>query len=193
QVFSQHCPFLMGPIECLADVVTPDTDIQVGTGTRGGGAGLVTPRDTGGACPQVTLSIFELASAAGVPCEVDPALVAALGGPRTGAGGSGDRAGGAAAWPGWRCHRAVPRSAEGSSPEEDYKVSCLLLVFVAVSLPLLAADPAALYSPELDGHTNNGHCLAKAIVQLSAALCTVHGKNIETHLQEFLLVSGVAC
>lgn len=30
QVFSHHCPFLMGPIECLTDVVTPDTDIQVG-------------------------------------------------------------------------------------------------------------------------------------------------------------------
>ncbi|NWT77335.1 NCKPL protein, partial [Prunella himalayana] len=137
QVFSQHCPFLMGPIECLADVVTPDTDIQV------------------------TLSVFELASAAGIPCEVDPALVTALAGHRT----------------------------EGSSPEEDYKVSCLLLVFVAVSLPLLAADPASLYNPELDGHNNNLHCLAKAIVQLSAALFTVHGKNIETHLKEFLLVS----
>lgn len=44
-----------------------------------------------------------------------------------------------------------PASVEGSSPEEDYKVSCLLLVFVAVSLPLLAADPASLYNPELDG------------------------------------------
>ncbi|XP_072775669.1 nck-associated protein 1-like isoform X2 [Taeniopygia guttata] len=135
EVFSQHCPFLTGPIECLAELVTPDTDIQV------------------------TLSIFELASAAGVPCEVDPALVAAL---RT----------------------------EGSSPEEEYKVSCLLLVFVAVSLPLLAADPASLYSPELDGHLNNVHCLAKAIAQLSAALFTAHGKNIETHLKEFLLLAS---
>uniref|UniRef100_A0A8C3NKW7 Uncharacterized protein n=1 Tax=Geospiza parvula TaxID=87175 RepID=A0A8C3NKW7_GEOPR len=111
---------------------------------------------------EVTLSIFELASAAGVPCEVDPALVAALAGHRT----------------------------EGSSPEEDYKVSCLLLVFVAVSLPLLAADPASLYNPELDGHNNNVHCLAKAIVQLSAALFTVHSKNIETHLKEFLLLAS---
>ncbi|NXI18460.1 NCKPL protein, partial [Irena cyanogastra] len=99
QVFSQRCPFLLGPIESLVAEVTPDTDIQV------------------------TLSIFELASAAGIPCEVDPALVTALAGHRT----------------------------EGLSPEEEYKVSCLLLVFVAVSLPLLAADPASLYSPELDG------------------------------------------
>ncbi|NXO70561.1 NCKPL protein, partial [Phainopepla nitens] len=91
QVFSQHCPFLMGPIECLADVVTPDTDIQVGTGPPPG------PAQPGGTV---------------------------------------------------RGHGAVPSPAEGSSPEEDYKVSCLLLVFVAVSLPLLAADPLSLYNPE---------------------------------------------
>ncbi|KAM4880931.1 LOW QUALITY PROTEIN: nck-associated protein 1-like [Sylvia borin] len=137
EVFSQHCPFLMGPIEGLADV-DPDTDIQD------------------------TLRIFELATAAGIPCEVDPALVTALAGHRT----------------------------EGSSPEEDYKVSCLLLVFVAVSLPLLAADPA-VYSPELDGYTNNLHCLAKAIAQ-AAALFTVHNKNIESHLKEFLLLASVS-
>ncbi|NXY92698.1 NCKPL protein, partial [Alcedo cyanopectus] len=136
QVFSHHCPFLMGPIERLTDVVTPDTDIQV------------------------TLSIFELASAAGIPCEVDPALVNVL----------------------------APSKTDGSSPEEDYKVACLLLVFVAVSLPLLASDPASVYNTELDGYNNNIHCLAKAIIHVSAALFTVHNKNIETHLKEFLLV-----
>ncbi|NXL54631.1 NCKPL protein, partial [Podilymbus podiceps] len=136
QVFSHRCPFLMGPIECLTDVVTPDTDIQV------------------------TLSIFELASAAGIPCEVDPALVNVLAGSKT----------------------------DGSSPEEDYKVACLLLVFVAVSLPLLAFDPASGYNTEVDGYNNNIHCLAKAIIHVSAALFTIHNKNIETHLKEFLLV-----
>ncbi|NWU57805.1 NCKPL protein, partial [Dromas ardeola] len=140
EVFSHHCPFLMGPIECLADVVTPDTDIQV------------------------TLSIFELASAAGIPCEVDPALVNVLAGSKT----------------------------DGSSPEEDYKVACLLLVFVAVSLPLLASDPASLYNTEMDGYNNNIHCLAKAIIHVSAALFTVHNKNIETHLKEFLLLASVS-
>ncbi|KQK81294.1 hypothetical protein AAES_82304 [Amazona aestiva] len=53
----------MGPIEGLMDTVTPDTDIQV------------------------TLSIFELASAAGIPCEVDPALVNVLAGGKTGTAG----------------------------------------------------------------------------------------------------------
>ncbi|XP_064330428.1 nck-associated protein 1-like isoform X2 [Phalacrocorax carbo] len=140
EVFSHHCPFLMGPIECLTDVVTPDTDIQV------------------------TLSIFELASAAGIPCEVDPALVNVLAGSKT----------------------------DGSSPEEDYKVACLLLVFVAVSLPLLASDPASIYNTEVDGYNNNIHCLAKAIIHVSAALFTVHNKNIETHLKEFLLLASVS-
>ncbi|KFQ71491.1 Nck-associated protein 1-like, partial [Phaethon lepturus] len=104
---------------------------------------------------QVTLSIFELASAAGITCEVDPALVNVLTGSKT----------------------------DGSSPEEDYKVACLLLVFVAVSLPLLASDPASVYQC----YNNNIHCLAKAIIHVSAALFTVHNKNIETHLKEFLL------
>ncbi|KFO79223.1 Nck-associated protein 1-like, partial [Cuculus canorus] len=140
EVFSHHCPFLMGPIECLTDVVTPDTDIQV------------------------TLSIFELASAAGIPCEVDPALVNVLAGSKT----------------------------DGPSPEEDYKVACLLLVFVAVSLPLLASDPASVYNTEVDGYNNNIHCLAKAIIHVSAALFTVHNKNIETHLKEFLLLASVS-
>ncbi|NXU51110.1 NCKPL protein, partial [Turnix velox] len=130
QVFSHHCPFLMGPIECLTDVVTPDTDIQV------------------------TLSIFELASAAGIPCEVDPALVKVLGGSKAGTS---------------RVTRGCPQPqcpqinvttplADSSSPEEDYKVACLLLVFVAVSLPLLASDPASVYNVEMDGELCPHHC-----------------------------------
>ncbi|XP_063997067.1 nck-associated protein 1-like isoform X3 [Pogoniulus pusillus] len=140
EAFAHHCPFLMGPIECLSEAVSPDADIQV------------------------TLSIFELASAAGIPCEVDPALVKVLAGSKT----------------------------DGSAPEEDYKVCCLLLVFVAVSLPLLASDPASFYSTQLDGHANSAHCLAKAIIQLSAALFTLHNRNIETHLKEFLLLASAS-
>ncbi|XP_023112886.1 nck-associated protein 1-like isoform X4 [Felis catus] len=140
EVFSSHCPFLMGPIECLKEFVTPDTDIKV------------------------TLSIFELASAAGVGCDIDPALVAAI----------------------------ANLKADTSSPEEEYKVACLLLIFLAVSLPLLAADPSSFYSIEKDGYNNNIHCLTKAIIQVSAALFTLYNKNIETHLKEFLVVASVS-
>uniref|UniRef100_A0A8C4YI18 NCK associated protein 1 like n=1 Tax=Gopherus evgoodei TaxID=1825980 RepID=A0A8C4YI18_9SAUR len=110
----------------------------------------------------VTLSIFELAIAAGIPWHIDPALVTALSNLKT----------------------------DSSSPEEEYKSACLLLVFVAVSLPLLASDPFSVYSIEMDGYSNNIHCLAKAIIHVSAALFTIHSKNIETHLKEFLLVRG---
>lgn len=41
------------------------------------------------------------------------------------------------------------------------------------------------------GYSNNIHCLAKAIIQVSAALFTIYNKNIETHLKEFLMVSKV--
>uniref|UniRef100_H0VD15 NCK associated protein 1 like n=1 Tax=Cavia porcellus TaxID=10141 RepID=H0VD15_CAVPO len=139
-VFSSHCPFLMGPIECLKEFVTPDTDIKV------------------------TLSVFELASAAGVDCDIDPALVAAI----------------------------ANLKADNSSPEEEYKVACLLLIFLAVSLPLLATDPSSFYSIEKDGYNNNIHCLTKAIIQVSAALFTLYNKNIETHLKEFLVVASVS-
>ena len=40
------------------------------------------------------------------------------------------------------------------------------------------------------GYNNNIHCLTKAIIQVSAALFTLYNKNIETHLKEFLVVSG---
>ncbi|XP_074258821.1 nck-associated protein 1-like isoform X4 [Saimiri boliviensis] len=140
EVFSSHCPFLMGPIECLKEFVTPDTDIKV------------------------TLSIFELASAAGVGCDIDPALVAAI----------------------------ANLKADTSSPEEEYKVACLLLIFLAVSLPLLATDPSSFYSIEKDGYNNNIHCLTKAVIQVSAALFTLYNKNIETHLKEFLVVASVS-
>uniref|UniRef100_A0A8C6GYU0 NCK associated protein 1 like n=1 Tax=Mus spicilegus TaxID=10103 RepID=A0A8C6GYU0_MUSSI len=140
EVFSAHCPFLMGPIECLKEFVTPDTDIKV------------------------TLSVFELACAAGVSCDIDPALVAAI----------------------------ANLKADNSSPEEEYKVACLLLIFLAVSLPLLATDPSSFFSIEKDGYNNNIHCLTKAIIQVSAALFTLYNKNIETHLKEFLVVASVS-
>ncbi|XP_068123381.1 nck-associated protein 1-like isoform X2 [Hyperolius riggenbachi] len=138
EVFTSHCPYLMGPIEILKDIVTPDLDIQV------------------------TLTIFELATSAGISCDLDPSLVAAIANMKT----------------------------ESSSLDEEYKVACLLQVFLAVSLPLLASDPLSFYNVENGGFNNNSHCLAKAIIQVSSALFTVYRKNIETHLKEFLLMAS---
>uniref|UniRef100_A0A8C2X9S4 NCK associated protein 1 like n=1 Tax=Cyclopterus lumpus TaxID=8103 RepID=A0A8C2X9S4_CYCLU len=135
-ILNKHCPNLIGPIDCLIDFLSPETDIKV------------------------TLSVFEVASAAGFKCDIDPALVAAIGNMQT----------------------------DNMSVDEEYKLSCLLLVYVGVSLPTLALDPNSLYSRERGGHNNNIHCLATGINQLAAAMFTVQNKNIEQHLKEFLLL-----
>uniref|UniRef100_A0A4W5PS31 NCK associated protein 1 like n=1 Tax=Hucho hucho TaxID=62062 RepID=A0A4W5PS31_9TELE len=135
-IMQKHCPYLMGPIESLRDLVSPDTDIKV------------------------TLTVFELASAAGLTCDIDPALVTAI------------------------------VSMHNSSIDEEYKLTCLLLVYIAVSLPILALDPNSYYSRHYGGHHNNIHCLATAVNQLSAAMFTAENKNIEQHLKEFLLVAS---
>ncbi|XP_068598431.1 nck-associated protein 1-like [Brachionichthys hirsutus] len=137
-VLWKHCPYLMGPFECLRHIISPDDDIKV------------------------TLSVFELVSAAGCTCDIDPALVAAIS----------------------NLH------SDNISVDEEYKLSCLLLVYVAVSLPTLALDPNSFYSREYGGHNNNLHCLATAINQLAAAMFTVQNKNIKQHLNEFVLLAS---
>lgn len=42
-------------------------------------------------------------------------------------------------------------SLENISPEEEYKIACLLMVFVAVSLPTLASNVMSQYSPAIEG------------------------------------------
>uniref|UniRef100_A0A8B9LV85 Nck-associated protein 1 n=1 Tax=Astyanax mexicanus TaxID=7994 RepID=A0A8B9LV85_ASTMX len=106
---------------------------------------------------QVAMNVYELSSAAGLPCEIDPALVVAL---------------------------------SSQNPEEEYKIACLLMVFVAVSLPTLASNVMSQYSPAIEGHCNNIHCLAKAINQIAAALFTIHKGSIEDRLKEFLALAS---
>nr|XP_019952062.1 PREDICTED: nck-associated protein 1-like isoform X1 [Paralichthys olivaceus] len=137
-ILEKHCPYLMGPITHLRDFSPPEAD------------------------KKETLSIFELASAAGLTCNIDPALVAAISSMHT----------------------------ENTSIDEEYKLSCLLLVYVAVSLPTLALDNNSSYSREHGGHNNNIHCLATAINQLAVAMFTIQNKNIEHHLKEFLLIAS---
>uniref|UniRef100_A0A670YTS8 NCK associated protein 1 like n=1 Tax=Pseudonaja textilis TaxID=8673 RepID=A0A670YTS8_PSETE len=124
EVFSNHCPFLMGPIQYLKEFVNPEMDIKV----------------------KLSLFFFLI----------------------------------------------LKNSGDSSSPEEDYKTACLLLVFIAVSLPLLISDPSSIYLTEIDGYKNNIHCLAKAIIQVSAALFTIYNKNIESHLKEFLVLASAS-
>uniref|UniRef100_UPI00358E413E nck-associated protein 1-like isoform X2 n=1 Tax=Myxine glutinosa TaxID=7769 RepID=UPI00358E413E len=137
-VLAYHIPFLLSSVEDFKDHIPRETDIKV------------------------AMSVYELSSAAGLPCEIDPALVLAL----------------------------TSQKGDNLSPEEEYKVACLLMVFVAVALPTLASNPLSQYSPLLEGHVNNIHCLAKAINQIAAALFTIHKGSIEDRLKEFLALAS---
>ncbi|KAI5187653.1 Nck-Associated Protein 1 [Manis pentadactyla] len=140
KVLSYHIPFLVSSIEDFKDHIPRETDMKV------------------------AMNVYELSSAAGLPCEIDPALVVAL----------------------------SSQKSENISPEEEYKIACLLMVFVAVSLPTLASNVMSQYSPAIEGHCNNIHCLAKAINQIAAALFTIHKGSIEDRLKEFLALSPPA-
>uniref|UniRef100_A0A667XZF1 Nck-associated protein 1 n=1 Tax=Myripristis murdjan TaxID=586833 RepID=A0A667XZF1_9TELE len=136
-VLSCHIPFLVSSVEDFKDHIPRETDMKV------------------------AMNVYELSSAAGLPCEIDPALVVALSSQK-----------------------------KNISPEEEYKIACLLMVFVAVSMPTLASNVMSQYSPAIEGHCNNIHCLAKAINQIAAALFTIHKGSIEDRLKEFLALAS---
>lgn len=110
---------------------------------------------------QDTMIVNEMASAAGLPCDIDPALCAAL------------------------------RLKKPEQSENNYLTGCLLMVFVAVALPRLARNDMSFFKASLEGHANNIHCLAKAINSLAGAFFTVHGPgDVEDRLKEFLALAS---
>lgn len=110
--------------------------------------------------------VDEMASCAGVECRIDPALVTAL-------------------------HNSMKANKNEISQEEEYENSCLLMVFVAVSLQRFARVENSMYRPEFEAHANNVHCLAKAINGIAGALFTLTGTNdVEERLKEFLALAS---
>lgn len=106
-------------------------------------------------------SISEMCSAAGLPNKVDPALVTAL------------------------------LSQKSELGEDEYQIACLLMVFIAVSLPKLARGEQSYYKPSLEAHGNNIHCLAQAINGIAGALFTIcnHGDTVD-RFKEFLALAS---
>lgn len=75
--------------------------------------------------------------------------------------------------------------------EDEYQLACLLMVFIAVSLPKLARNESSYYKPPLEAHVNNIHCLAHAINGMAGALFTIYGNgDIEERLKEFLALAS---
>lgn len=101
--------------------------------------------------------VNEMASATGLSSRIDPTLTAAL------------------------------RVQKNNMGEDEYEIACLMLVFIAVSLPRLAKMESSTYRPSLEAHSNNIHCIATAVNSIASAMFSIlnHG-DIEDRLKEFL-------
>lgn len=112
--------------------------------------------------PNSDVSIVdEMASAAGLQCRVDPVLAGAL------------------------------RNQKAELDEDEHLLACLLMVFVAVSIPKLARNDASFYRASLEGHSNNIHCIASAVNNIFGALFTIANQgDIEDRMKEFLALAS---
>ncbi|KAL1110560.1 hypothetical protein AAG570_008088 [Ranatra chinensis] len=105
--------------------------------------------------------VSEMASAAGLSCKVDPTLASAL------------------------------RNQKNETEEDEHGLACLLMVFVAVSIPKLARNENSFYRASLEGHANNIHCMAAAVNNIFGALFTICGLgDIEDRMKEFLALTS---
>lgn len=144
EVLEQRTPFLLGSIKDFKHQVANSealTDIQID----------VTKNQI----------VNEMATAAGLPSRIDPALMAAL------------------------------RVQKNDMGEDEYEIACLMMVFIAVSLPRLAKMDSSTYRPSLEAHSNNIHCIATAVNSIASAMFSIlnHG-DIEDRLNEFLSLAS---
>ncbi|KAL1505704.1 hypothetical protein ABEB36_005209 [Hypothenemus hampei] len=106
--------------------------------------------------------VSEMTSAAGLNCKVDPTLI----------------------------HSLKMQKTENEG-ENEHLLVCLLMVFVAVSIPKLARSDQSFYRASLEGHTNNIHCIALAVNHIFGALFTICGRDdIEDRMKEFLALAS---
>ena len=117
--------------------------------------------------------MFELASAAGLSCDINPALVAAIGNMQTGKATTISATFVNSVISSkiltafiFECFKPI----DNTSIDEEYKLSCLLLVYVAVSLPDLALDPSSSYSREHGGAYLPFTCNSLTVLSIQATL-----------------------
>ena len=78
-----------------------------------------------------------------------------------------------------------------NNESEEYILSCLILVYIAVALPRLAKLESTKYIAALDAHANNCHCLVRAINTLITTFFFEHGqRHIEDRCKEFLALAS---
>ena len=78
-----------------------------------------------------------------------------------------------------------------NNESEEYILSCLIMVYIAVALPRLAKLESTKYIVALDAHANNCHCLIRAINTLITTFFFEHGqRHIEDRCKEFLALAS---
>ncbi|KAH9518845.1 Nck-associated protein 1 [Bulinus truncatus] len=106
-----------------------------------------------------SLVVNELVSTAGINCRVDPSLL----------------------------HILQSSHVSSDSKEDEYNSACLMLVFIALSLPRLTYWDQTIFSSPLDAHFNGSHCIAKSISQVAGALFSLYGpEDMSIRFTEFL-------
>ena len=82
------------------------------------------------------------------------------------------------------------------NPDEEYNLSCLLIVLLAISLARLTRYESSQYRSDLQANCNNAHCIPQTICTLASCFFyevgSEHQRNIENRLTEFLAVSRIA-
>merc|ERR1719225_799672 len=112
--------------------------------------------------PDQSMIINEMAISAGFNNKLDPLLI--------------------------NCIQSLPKQ---EFDDELYITSCLLMVFVAVSIPKLAKSESSQFKVQLDAHANNIHCLATAVNQVFGVLFSLCGRDdLEDRLKEFLALAS---
>ncbi|KAL7078798.1 hypothetical protein ACQ4LE_002746 [Meloidogyne hapla] len=76
-------------------------------------------------------------------------------------------------------------------PNEHYKISCLLIVFIAISLTHLALNPQSCYKASLSVTKNNSHTLPLAVNTITGALFFLHQRgDTAERMHEFLALAS---
>eukprot|EP00731_Ephydatia_muelleri_P035753 Em0155g8a len=102
-----------------------------------------------------------MASAAGIPCAVDPLLYAAM------------------------------KPHVDSKSKDDLALWNWFLVFVGVTLPSLAMTPQSNFISVIEAHENNAHCLAVAVNALAGAIFAYFGPEEQKQkMKDFLIFTS---
>ena len=93
-------------------------------------------------------------------------------------------------------HQIIKSFNAKTNHEEEYTISCLMMVLLAVSLPRLTKYESSRYNIDLQAHGNNAHCIANAINVLAGCLFYDNGAetqlNVQNRLTEFLALASSA-